>query len=524
VSATRAASTVCPPSTTTDAALGRAWRTPCASLRRTSRFLAGYLRGSVVAFASATGRRREHKGMPSMAGASMPLSSARVLERAPASVVRRRHAAETLTGADTRRRYADDQARMVRQHLPWAIVAFLLTYAAVAVFEIWHAPQRLWMYAIIYAIGALYCALVLIWTRQPTVPPARVVTLTTLLGVVLIANTTTYHILGRGEAEVLALGNLYLVIGFLTAFPLGGGPQLLVASAGCAGLVIGLATTVTASVDAGILICGMLSLCGLSFAGAVFGDRQRRGLFQAREELKAAKEAAEAASHARRDFVASVSHDLRTPVNIIFGMADMALDVAVTAEQRDFVETIKRSAGQLHALINDLLDFSKMDAGVVDLRPRAFALRAWLDQALVPHAREAAAKGVHLEAAVHASLPASVVADPDRLAQVIGNLVGNAVKFTDRGSVRVQLVPGRDAVVAHLRCEVSDTGFGIAPEEIARLFQPFSQAAASTRTQGGSGLGLAICRRLIEQMGGTIGVESAPGRGSTFWFTLPLEE
>ena len=459
-----------------------------------------------------------------MAGASLPLSAARVLERAPEIAPRPAAAAAALSTDDARRRYVVDQARTARDRLPWAVVGFLLTYAAVAVFEIWHAPQRFWLYAVIYALGAIYCVTAVILTRRPSATPARILTLTTLLGVILIANTTTYHILGRGEAEVLALGNLYLVIGFLTAFPLGGGPQLIVALAGCAGLVIGLTTTVSASVDSGILICGMLSLCGLSVAGAVFGDRQRRGLFLAREELKAAKEAAEAASHARRDFVASVSHDLRTPVNIIFGMADMALDVAVTTEQRDFVETIKRSAGQLHALINDLLDFSKMDAGVVDLRPRPFTLRPWLDQTLAPHAREAAAKDVRVQATVQPGLPDVVVADPDRLAQVVGNLAGNAVKFTEHGSVRVELRAERDGRGLRLRCEVVDSGCGIAADEIARLFQPFSQAAAATRSRGGSGLGLAICRRLIEQMGGAIGVETTLGRGSTFWFNLPLAE
>lgn len=457
-----------------------------------------------------------------MAGASMPLSSTRVLERPPSVVPRRAASRPAFPGDGTADRYAVDRARTASEHLPWAIVAFLATYAAVAVFEVWHAPQRLALYATIYAIGAAWCGLAVLLTRAPAAAPRRVVAITTFVAVVLIANTTTYHILGRGEAEVLALGNLYLVIGFLAAFPLGGVPQLLVALAGGGGLVVGLATTVTASVDAGILITGMGSLCGLSVASAVFGDRQRRGLFQAREELKAAKEAAEAASHARRDFVASVSHDLRTPVNIIFGMADMALDVAVTAEQRDFVETIKRSAGQLHALINDLLDFSKMDAGVVDLRPRPFALRPWLDQTLAPHAREAAAKDVRMQATVAAEVPETVVADPDRLAQVIGNLAGNAVKFTERGGVHVEMAVEGDGRGPRLRCEVTDSGCGIAADEIARLFQPFSQAAAATRSHGGSGLGLAICRRLVEQMGGAIGVESTLGRGSTFWFTLPL--
>lgn len=458
-----------------------------------------------------------------MAGVSMPLSSAGVMERAPGAVRRRPPARPVLPVGDVDARYATDCARTAREHLPWAVIAFLATYAAVAVFEVWHAPERLALYATIYAIGAAWCGVAVVLTRAPTASPRRVVTVTTLVAVALIANTTTYHILGRGEAEVLALGNLYLVIGFLTAFPLGGGPQLAVALVGCAGIVVGLATTVTASVDRGILLSGMLSLCGLSVAGAVFGDRQRRGLFQAREELEAAKEAAEAASHARRDFVASVSHDLRTPVNIIFGMADMALDVAVTAEQRDFVETIKRSAGQLHALLNDLLDFSKMDAGVVDLRPRPFALRPWVDQTLAPHARDAAAKGIALQAAVAAEVPETVVADPDRLAQVLGNLAGNAVKFTERGGVRVRLAVVRDGRGLRLRGEVADSGCGIAAEELARLFQPFSQAAAATRSHGGSGLGLAICRRLVEQMGGAIGVDSAPGQGSTFWFTVPVE-
>jgi signal transduction histidine kinase len=268
----------------------------------------------------------------------------------------------------------------------------------------------------------------------------------------------------------------------------------------------------------------MLSLCALSVAGAVFGDRHRRGLFQAREELAAAKELAEAASRARREFVASVSHELRTPVNIIFGMADMALDVAVTAEQRECVEGIKRSARQLHALMDDLLDFSKMDAGVVDLRPRPFALRPWLDQTLAPHARQAAAKAISVVAAVHDALPETVVADPDRLAQVVGNLAGNAVKFTERGSVRVRIGAERDTGAPCLRCEVSDSGCGIPAHEIARLFQPFSQATAATGSPGGNGLGLAICRRLVEQMGGAIGVESTLGQGSTFWFTLPMRE
>jgi signal transduction histidine kinase len=435
-----------------------------------------------------------------------------------------------LVGARTRaprgdlsEQYARQTAATVREQLPWAVGVFLATYASVALFEVALHPGRLTTYLGIYTLGALWCALAVVLTRTMSASPRRSLLATTLLGVGLIANTTIYHILVRGEAEVLALGNLYLMIGFLAAFPWGGWPQLAVSLAACGGLGIGLMTTVHPSVSRGILLTGMASLGGLSVASAILTDRYRYHLFLTREELKLAKEAAEAANRARRDFVASVSHDLRTPVNIIFGMADMALDVAVTAEQREFVETIKREAGRLHALLNDLLDFSKMDAGVVSLAPRRFALRPWLDAALEAHAADAAAKRLRLAAVVDAAVPESVVGDPDRLRQVLGNLVGNAIKFTDAGQVAVRLAvadaPGRHPL---LRCEVSDTGVGIAPEEPARLFEPFAQAAATSRSHGGTGLGLAICKRLVEQMGGSIGLDSRVGRGSTFWFTVPL--
>jgi signal transduction histidine kinase len=440
-----------------------------------------------------------------------------VAAEAPARVQRAR--------SDRAARYARQTADTVRAQLPWAVLAFLATYAAVAVFEIYLHPERLHAYAIIYAIGALYCAVAVALTRAPGASATRSLVVTTLLGVGLVINTTMYHVIVRGEAEVLALGNLYLMIGFLAAFPWGAWPQLAVAATAWAALAVGLLTTVSASVSSGILLSGMASLGGLSVASALLTDRYRYNLFRAQEALEAAKEAAEAASHARSDFVASVSHDLRTPVNIIFGMADMALDVAVSAEQRELVETIKRAAGQLHALINDLLDFSKMDAGKVDLTPRRFILRPWLDTALEPHALEATAKGVRVSGDVDAALPDAVIADPDRLRQVLGNLVNNAVKFTDAGQVAVRLSrAGRDSAGEGLYVMVSDSGIGIAPEETTRLFEPFAQAISTTRSHGGTGLGLAICKRLVEQMGGEIGVESQIGCGSTFWFTVPFAQ
>ena len=420
-------------------------------------------------------------------------------------------------------RYARHTADTVRAHLPWAVATFLATYGAVALFEIGLHRERLGVYLAIYLTGALCCAAAIAITRAPNVSPRRCLATTILLGVILMLNTSLYHVFVRGEAEVLALGNLYLMIGFLAAFPWGGWPQLIIALAAIAGLAIGMLTGVQTSVNGGILFSGMASLGGLSVASAVLTDRYRYNLFVAQEQLQAAKEAAESASWARRDFVASVSHDLRTPVNIIFGMADMALDVAVTAEQRELVETIRRSASQLHALLNDLVDFSKIDAGVVDLAPRRFAVRPWLDTVLEGPARDAATKHVRVEALIDDAVPESIVSDPDRLRQVLGNLVGNAVKFTAVGEVvvriRVSDSPGRPRA---MRCEVRDTGVGIAPDECTRLFEPFAQAAETSRSHGGSGLGLAICKRLTEQMGGTIGMDSTLGRGSTFWFWVPF--
>jgi signal transduction histidine kinase len=429
--------------------------------------------------------------------------------------------AHSTAGDALQDRYAHQTSGTVCAQLPWAAVTYVVTYAAVAIFELRVHPDRLGIYITALLAGAVACAVAVALTRSSSLSPRRCLVISTLLGVGLIINTTLYHIWVGGEAEVLTLGNMFLMIGFLAAVPWGGWPQLAVALAATAGLTLGLLTTVHAAVSSGLLLSGIVSLGGLSVTAAVLTDRYRHNLFLVQDQLQAAKEAAEKASQARRDFVASVSHDLRTPVNIIFGMADMALDVAVTAEQRELVETIKRSAGQLNGLLSDLLDFSKIDAGVVDLAPRRFAVRPWLEATIEPHARAAATKRLRLVTCVDAKVPDAIVSDPDRLRQILGNLVANAVKFTDKGevTVRLGLVEGRTRM---LRYDVQDTGVGIAADEVGRLFEPFAQAAATRRSHGGSGLGLAICKRLAQQMGGTIGVESVVGRGSTFWFTAPF--
>jgi signal transduction histidine kinase/DNA-binding response OmpR family regulator len=278
-----------------------------------------------------------------------------------------------------------------------------------------------------------------------------------------------------------------------------------------------------------VAVAASIFLVGILISALVFVPMMRNisaaqeKLEKANESIEAARVKAESADRAKSEFLANMSHEIRTPMNGVLGMAELLMRTNLDNRQQTFADVILKSGNALLTIINDILDFSKIDAGQLSLDPTPFRLGEAIEDVATLVSTRVAEKDLELIVRVDPDLPQGVVGDVGRVRQIVTNLVGNGVKFTEKGHVLIDVSGHVENDVAHVTIKVEDTGIGIAEDQLSKVFEKFSQVdASSTRRHEGTGLGLAIASRLVDLMGGQMGVTSELGRGSTFWFTVPL--
>jgi signal transduction histidine kinase len=417
-----------------------------------------------------------------------------------------------MATASIERLYSEETERLVATRLPVLTLVFAVIFAVAWALEVLAHPQRTVAYGVIFGLELVVCLAGVLLTRAERYQQHSI---QIVVGVcaALCALIGMYYAIVRGDAAILALALAYLVTGVTVFLPLGARGQFAVAVAATIAYGGALFCGAPNASSDSIIGLGLVSIGGLSVAGAAALENYRYASFRRAEELRQANTALAKANEAKNLFLANVSHELRTPLNVMLGYSQLMLDDGfgpLSPELRAPLERMIASTQSLVYLISDLLDLSRIEAGRLEVHQERVKLAPLFEELAAYVASGLVAKPVRFVSEDPGEL--AVTADPDRLRQVLVNLLSNATKFTEKGEIRLRAAASESASV---EIDVVDSGVGIAPEDLPLIFEPFHRAH-NAKEVGGVGIGLSISARLARAMGGEITVRSTPNQGSTF--------